>query len=107
MQVALKSGVTPKFYTGLKPNESVLHQTSPMLLLAKPLRINFGVKPNALATNSKLTSKFNTKPNSTFGLKPVLDAGITRFVSHDPTLRALQICLLLLLLLRSGVKLRF
>jgi len=32
MQVALKSGVTPKFYTGLKPNESVLDQTSPMLL---------------------------------------------------------------------------
>jgi len=36
-----------------------------------PLGINFGVKPNALAMNSKLTPKFNTEPNSTFCLKLV------------------------------------
>ena len=35
-------------------------------------RIRFGVKP----VYTGFTPKFNTKPNSTFGLKPVLDAGI-------------------------------
>jgi len=36
-------------------------------------RIRFGVK---LRCKTGFTLKFNTKPNSTFGLKPVLDAGI-------------------------------